>query len=260
MHRTFLRATCSALLLLLASLDAHADLDVAIAFVGEHTGSAWSGAQQGLDEARIQGEFLGQQYTLTNQPAGATAIVAALSTEALLALAAQHPNTPILNIGTSDDAARKACRPNLLHVPPSTAMLATAAAQWRSKHPDDQVEARAWHSTFEKYAASQLNHRYSEKFGGPMDDAAWAGWAAVKVVSDTVARLQSAQGAELLAALRGDLAFDGQKGVDLSFRPDGQLRQPILLLREGKLVGEAPVRGVADTLDSLGKSECPAAP
>ena len=259
MLRTSLRAGCSALLLLLACLDARADLDVAIAFVGERTGSAWSGAQQGLDEARVQGEFLGQRYTLTDKPAGAAAIVAALPTEALLSLAAQHPNTPILNIGTGDDAARKACRPNLLHVLPSSAMLAAATAQWRSKHPDDQVEARAWHSTFEKYAASQLNHRYSEKFARPMEDAAWAGWAAVKVVSDTVARLQSAESAGLLAALRGDLAFDGQKGVDLSFRPDGQLRQPLLLVREGKLVGEAPVRGVADTLDSLGKSECPTA-
>jgi hypothetical protein len=95
-----------------------------------------------------------------------------------------------------------------------------------------------------------------------MDDPAWAGWAAVKLLSDTVAREQDAAPATLLEALRSRLSFDGQKGVDMSFRPDGQLRQPLLLVEEDRVVAEAPVRGVADIedLDSLGPSRCAPAP
>lgn len=260
MHRPRPGASWPALLLLLAAAHATAAQEVSIAFVGDRNSSAWLGAQQGLEEARLQGEFLGLQYSLTDDAGKADAIVAALPTAELLQLAGRHPGRPVLGVGNSDPAARKACRANLLLLQPSDDMLANAVTQWRSKHPDDAVQARAWHADFEKYAAAQLNHRYSEKAGKPMDDAAWSGWAAVKVLSDTVARLQSAQGADLLQALRGDLAFDGQKGVDLSFRSDGQLRQPVLLVRNGKLVGEAPVRGVADALDSLGASHCPPSP
>jgi hypothetical protein len=54
------------------------------------------------------------------------------------------------------------------------------------------------------------------------------------------------------------MAFDGQKGVPHTFRDTGQLRQPLLLVEAGKLVGEAPVPGVVDTndLDSLGLTSC----
>jgi hypothetical protein len=45
-------------------------------------------------------------------------------------------------------------------------------------------------------------------------------------------------------------------GTDMNFRPTGQLRQPLLLVEDGKIAGEAPVRGVADDLDSLGNVEC----
>jgi hypothetical protein len=73
-----------------------------------------------------------------------------------------------------------------------------------------------------------------------------------------VAREQTTDASTLLAALRARLAFDGQKGQDLSFRDNGQLRQPLLLIETNKIVGEAPVRGVTDVenLDSLGPFAC----
>ncbi len=239
-----------------------ADTQVKLGFVGEQSGSAWAGARQGLSEGNVQGEFLGLRYALGEDLGGVTAIVAAVSPAALKALARAHPGVAVLNVGTFDDAVRHDCLPNLLHVLPSAAMLADAAAQWQKAHPGSTVEARGWHPDFEKYAASQLNHRYRDAAGSAMDDAAWAGWAAVKLVSDTVAREQTSAPDALLKALRGPIAFDGQKGVDLNFRDNGQLRQPLLLATDGKLVGEAPVRGVADTLDSLGPVNCadPATP
>lgn len=238
---------------------------VVLAFVGETGSAAYQGAQQGLEEAQAQGEFLGQQYTLVpatadRLPAGASAVVAAVGPAALRALAAAHPEVAILNVSRSDDRLRRRCVPNLLHIPPSREMKAAAVAQWRQANPGATgVEARAWDAGFEKYAAAQLNKRYRNRFETPMDDAAWAGWAAVKLVSDMVAREQPANPAALLAAVRERLAFDGQKGVDMSFRKDGQLRQPLLLIAGSEVVGEAPVRGVADIedLDSLGRATCP---
>ncbi len=91
-----------------------------------------------------------------------------------------------------------------------------------------------------------------------MNDEAWAGWAAMKLLSDTIVRQPSITGHELINELQTNLAFDGQKGTDLSFRETGQLRQPLLLVADGKIVGEAPVRGVVNPsdLDSLGTQFC----
>lgn len=44
----------------------------------------------------------------------------------------------------------------------------------------------------------------------------------------------------------------------MSFRPNGQLRQPLFLVEGGRIAGEAPVKGVVDIedLDSLGSNAC----
>jgi len=44
----------------------------------------------------------------------------------------------------------------------------------------------------------------------------------------------------------------------MSFRDTGQLRQTLLLVENGEIVAEAPVRGVVDPddLDSLGLRAC----
>ncbi len=239
--------------------------EITLLFVGPVESSAYRGAQQGLAEAQAQGEFLGQHYTLAVQatpsatPLTAAAVIAAVDPTGLRKLAAANPDLPILNVSLTEDALRRECRANLFFVLPSAEMQAAAVAQWQTANPTAAgVIARAWHASLEKYAAAQLNKRYRSTFAHAMDDQAWAGWAAVKLLSDTVAREASAEPAVLLEALRTKLAFDGQKGVDMSFRPDGQLRQPLLLIADDKVIGEAPVRGVAEAedLDSLGRPEC----
>lgn len=240
------------------------DLAIKFLFVGDQHTSAYQGVAQGLEEAQQQGEFLGQRYVLQTAAgseaagAGATAIIAAAEPTALVALAAKYPGVAILNVTARDDSLRTRCLPNLLHVMPSTAMLEDATTQWQKANPQSPATAHVWYATFEKYAGTQLNLRYRKKFDTGMDDEAWAGWAAVKLVSDMVAREQTANPAALLTALKTKLAFDGQKGTDLSFRDNGQLRQPLLLVKDDKVVGEAPVRGVADPgdLDSLGPVRC----
>ena len=246
-------------------LDAAPTLNVRIAFMGPTASDAQAGASQGIHEANAQGKFLGLQYELVDvedvaaaSAAQVSAIVVAGAAAPLTTLATQARGTPLLNVTAEDNSLRSQCIANLLHTIPSQAMRLDAVQQWLQKQADSQAQAQAWDASAELYAGSQLNKRYTDRTGRAMNDQAWAAWAAVKLVSDTVARLRSGDPNTLLTALRKDLAFDGQKGVDMSFRDNGQLRQPLLLVEGGKIVGEAPVRGVVANgdLDSLGPSAC----
>ena len=78
------------------------------------------------------------------------------------------------------------------------------------------------------------------------------------MVAEAVIRTQGTEASALLAFMKSEIAFDGQKGVPHTFRDTGQLRQRLLIVENGELAGEAPVRGVADTtdLDSLGVPSC----
>jgi ABC-type branched-subunit amino acid transport system substrate-binding protein len=254
-----------ALLPFTCAADTAPALSAKLVIVGKPGTPSVEGAEQGIAEAKQQGEFLGQQFELAIVPTpdavptdGVAAILTTDSRGGASALAQRHQNVPVLNLAAQDDALRATCAPNLFHVIPSTSMLNDAVAQWRKQHPDAQVTARAWHPKFEKYAASQLNLRFEKRFKHPMDDMAWSGWAGVKLVTDLIAQIQNAAPATLVDALRTKLAFDGQKGSTMRFRANGQLSQPILLVAGDKIVGEAPVRGVADVDDlaSLGISKC----
>ncbi len=242
--------------------------EIELAYIGEVSVPAYLGVSQGLEEANLQGRFLGQRYRLTAfetaaldrvQAGKAVAILAALPDDQLVKLAERAEERAVFDLGSESDPLRQKCLPNLLHILPSAAMKADALAQWRRLHPESKAEAKAWHPAFTKYAAEQLNRRFRKAQGRDMDDPAWAGWAAVKMIADSVARMDAVEPAALLRYLRTDLSFDGQKGVTMSFRNDGQLRQILLLVEGPRILGEAPVKGVVDAtdLDSLGAAACP---
>ncbi len=250
------------LLIALIQTSLAAPIEVRLHYVGAREDAAFLGVSQGLEEANLQGGFLGQRYVLDverDTPVRLTAILAAIEEEALVALAGQHPGIPVFNLSSETDALRDKCLTNLLHVIPSREMKRDALAQWRKLHPGSKALAQAWHPEFKKYSAEQLSKRFLKARGQAMDDGAWAGWAAVKLLSDSVARLGTAEPESLLDYIRTELAFDGQKGIDMNFRPNGQLRQPLFLVEGGKIAGEAPVKDVVDIedLDSLGSSACP---
>ena len=260
-----LAALCLVLLSASSSSAALETRQVRIGFIGASNGDAMRGASQGIEEANAQGRFLGWQYELVPLADAAAAraadvavIVADAGPGALRAIASAVAPTAVINVSAADDTLRAACLPNLLHTLPSAAMRADAEAQWRHKHADSRATARAWHESFRKYAAAQLNRRYETRHGLPMSDVAWAAWAAVKLVSNTIATHGEAAPAKVHDMIRGDIAFDGQKGADMNFRDTGQLRQPLLLVDGDTIVGEAPVRGVADPgdLDTLGLAAC----
>ena len=250
----------------LSFASAAAALEIRLAYVGSTDESAWLGVMQGQHEANIQGRFLDQNYVveamtledLAQTQAPIAAVIAAGDVAALQSVSAAMDAHAVFNVTAGDDVLRQACVTNLLHVPPSSAMRADAVTQWREKNPDASVEAWAWHPKFVKYAARDLNKRFKRVQGVAMDDDAWAGWAAVRMVAEGVIRTQSTDPSTLLQFMKSEIAFDGQKGMPLTFRDTGQLRQRLLIVEGGELAGEAPVRGVADTsdLDSLGAPSC----
>lgn len=269
MKRTgFLIKTATGMLALLFGGLASAEaINIRLAYVGETGNSAYTGAQQGLSEAILQGQFLNQKYVLDTVTAAEAlktdyapylAVIAALDHDAYRKLLEKLPNVPVFNVTLEDDDLRAACLPNALHILASRQMKQDAMAQWQKKNPGAQVIAQTWHHEFVKFAARDLNKRFTKNYQQPMDDTAWAGWAAVKMSSDTVARENITDPAKLLDYLKTSLLFDGQMGIEMNFRPTGQLRQPLLLIDNGRIAGEAPVKGVANPtdLDSLGNVEC----
>ena len=256
---------CAAIAFLFCA-SAVAALEIRLAYVGSTDESAWLGVLQGQHEANIQGRFLDQTYAVeamtpealaqSEQPPAA--IVAAGDAAALRSLSEAMPGVAVFNVTAGDDGLRQVCTTNLLHVLPSDAMRSDAVAQWLQKNPDANAEAWAWHPKFVKYAARDLNKRFLKVQGTAMNDDGWAGWAAVRMVAVGVIRTQSTDPAVLLEYMKSELGFDGQKGVPHTFRDTGQLRQRLLIVENGELAGEAPVRGVADTtdLDSLGLPSC----
>jgi hypothetical protein len=233
--------------------------EIKLSFIGDTDSQAFKGVKQGIDEANVQGVFLGQSYSLTTMPNSSTAIFTTMDAKHIAYLSRAYPNKAIFNLTAEEDELRAKCFANVLHMLPSQAMKKDAETQWQKKNPNSSAKAQAWHHSFKKYAAGQLNTRFTRSSHHKMTDTAWAGWASVKLLSDSVARNQFNDTTSLLKFIKTELAFDGQKGMSLNFRDTGQLRQPLLLIDNGKIAGEAPVRGVVKTtnLDSLGLTHCP---
>jgi hypothetical protein len=100
-----------------------------------------------------------------------------------------------------------------------------ALAGWRGPRAAAAVE---WHADLTKYGAEQLNSRFLQRFGEPMDAAAWMSWMLVKIAVD----------AQLRAVPLESGRFDGHKGAPLVFGDDGHLVQPLCLVdAAGTLVG-----------------------
>ena len=75
----------------------------------------------------------------------------------------------------------------------------------------------AWHPKLQKFGAGELNERFLRETGQPMDEAAWLGWLAVKIVAEAALR-----GRDI-----GSVRIDGHKGVPLKFDASRTLIQPV---------------------------------
>jgi ABC transporter substrate binding protein (PQQ-dependent alcohol dehydrogenase system) len=122
------------------------------------------------------------------------------------------------------------------------------------------LEPVAWHWTWERNGAPQVNSRFDKKSGGRrMEGPDWAAWVAVKMIVQSVMRTRSTDFAKQRAFILGDSSFDGDKGLALSVRPwDHQVRQAILLAAPYEVVASAPIEGFlhrTNELDTLGDDE-----
>jgi ABC transporter substrate binding protein (PQQ-dependent alcohol dehydrogenase system) len=123
-----------------------------------------------------------------------------------------------------------------------------------------------WHGVVEQWGAQQLQNRFRELAGRPMDDRDYAAWVAVRALSEAVTRTGVAEAAALYAYMLGeDFEIAAFKGRSLTFRDwNGQLRQPIPLVQPRAVVSQAPLSGFLHPrteLDTLGfdapETDCP---
>lgn len=117
--------------------------------------------------------------------------------------------------------------------------------------------ATAWHWSWERYGAPQLNGRFEKATNRQMGASDWAAWIAVKGIVEAMQRLSSTDFRKVAAYLRGqEITIDGFKGNRLSFRAwDNQLRQPLLYATHNAVVERAPLDGFlhqSNKLDTLG--------
>lgn len=121
----------------------------------------------------------------------------------------------------------------------------------------------AWHASWERHGAPQLNRRFRKTTNRWMSGSDWAAWMATKAIIDVALRSPDAKAhRRMLRSEGGDLVLDGFKGARLSFRPwDQQLRQPVFLAHGGiggGIAGVAPFDGflhAKNNLDTLGADE-----
>lgn len=158
-----------------------------------------------------------------------------------LARMAESGDALFLNVASRSDAYRDAsCFQNAFHFEASETMYKNAVAE----HEGSGETAVLWHPHLSKYGATQLNDRFRRAYSAGMDSAAWAGWMAVKTIWEASLRSETATAQGFASYLRDpSTRFDGHKGWPLTFNPaTGQLRQPLYIANNGKVVAEVPVR------------------
>ena len=226
---------------------------------------ALAGIRMGIDESARTATLLGHTIALRERAGTGFTDARALAAETIVVLTGLAPGTsaelgmmggmvgvPIVDVLEEEDSAKELvrspemppCRPWLFHIAPGHPRrhAALGAADSSGGAQAAAGEVVAWDPTLERYGAAQLNDRYRARTGQAMDEAAWCGWAAMKIVGDTALRL--AMSGALTATALGDAMrrgrFDTHKGQVLTFEPCTQrLRQPVWVRRAGRLVEAA---------------------
>ncbi|WP_238364913.1 ABC transporter substrate-binding protein [Mesobacterium pallidum] len=119
------------------------------------------------------------------------------------------------------------------------------------------LRAEAWAPVVEQWGAAQLQSRFQDHAGRPMEPGDYAAWAAVRAVGEAVTRTGTGDSDSVYAYMTGpEFELAGFKGRPLSFRPwNGQLRQTIPLVHDRALAASAPFEGFlhpVTELDTLG--------
>jgi hypothetical protein len=203
------------------------------------------GAEMGCDEAVRAASLLRRQLRvlpvahdlasartlIEAEPLSAVIAASDVGDMAELGASCTAAGVVLINAVASENALRNAqCGRMTFHVAASDAMRSDALRLASRRTSDDASStAELWSAGLERFGAAQLNDRFHARFGRYPDSAAWAGWFAVKVAWEASQRARAIDGDSIARHLeRETTAFDGHKGVPLSFRSwDHQLRQPL---------------------------------
>lgn len=196
--------------------------------------AAAQGALLAAEEAARAAELLGARLELRTGDAAALIDAGALALIGGLDAAASARGVPLLTTrGPGDD---EPLRENVFHVASGPRDRRAALERW--KKSGEEVEIADWHPSLKRFGAEQLNQRYRERFGKPMEPLAWTSWMAVKAAAE--AALRGAKTPADLSRRLTTLGFDGHKGIKLRFGPDHRLRQPLYVVAGGRVVAEIP--------------------
>ena len=120
------------------------------------------------------------------------------------------------------------------------------------------LSPKAWHWSYMRHGAPQVNGRFERNFNRRMQEKDWASWIAVKSILESILRTKSTVPQVIKSFLvSAEFKVDGSKGVSLNYRDiNRQLRQTILLVSSNNWVTEvAPIETFKDSknnLDTLG--------
>lgn len=214
---------------------------------GADLDAAARGALLGAEEAARTAELLGARLELRTGDAaalidqGVLALIGGLDAPARARLSdlAETRGVPLLTTRAPGDATEdEPLRPHVFHVASGPHDRRAALARWKAGGGEG-VEIADWHASLKRFGAEQLNQRYIQRFGTPMEPLAWASWMAVKAAAE--AALRGASSPAEVARRLMTLGFDGHKGIRLRFRPDDHhLRQPLYAVSGDRVLAEIP--------------------
>jgi len=184
--------------------------------------AAGRGARMGLEEAQRAGELLKLQFQ--EVPTSDYATVGLVPPK-------QEPSGLFLTVGPLLKQGEEP-RPRVYSVSATLEFRRQALA----RHPDrNDLHVVDWHHDLKKFGADALNLRFSRRFEQPMDEAAWRGWMAVKLITELALRYPDAVATDKIE----ELSLDGHKGMPLRFDPRSRhLIQPVYLVDAGEKVVE----------------------
>ena len=120
------------------------------------------------------------------------------------------------------------------------------------------LSPKAWHWSYMRHGAPQVNGRFERSFNRRMNEKDWASWIAIKSILESILRIKSTDTNKIKNFLvSNEFKVDGSKGISLNYRKKTkQLRQTMLLVSSNNWVTEvAPIESFKNSknnLDTLG--------
>lgn len=228
-------------------------------------------ARRSLTERHFGAEEVGSVAVPADSLDFADAINEAQASNADVILLLTDAVSQLAFLGEYDSAGGEA---EVTGFPDPTTQTRTFLAASRNGAPVSGTGFRAslWEAKIDAYGAREINQRFRERWGMPMDGPAWAAYQAVKMFYEAASLGGSTEADDIVGYFENPATnFDVWKGIGVSFRPwDHQLRQSLYLIKINpdaetvfdlaNLVGELPALYLPGTeplerLDQLGDLE-----